>query len=333
MAISNGLQVVRIFVMSNVLTERKQIEVIRLLMESGSINSVSRLTGVHRGTIRRLLTRYGEGCRRFLDWEMRDLKLEHIQCDEIFTFNGKKPLYGSDGKELTPDPNDPERGRFVLYVAMDEKTRLIPTFHLNRRDQIATDHFIRDLRGRLRDDNPTPHHSDAHAYQPEQYIPITRISTDGFGCYTVAIDSFFGKKVMYGKIVKKVRKKKIKVMIKGKEKTKTQKEIDLKRKCVIGKFDKELITTSLIERSNLTTRHFVKRLARRTMCFSKKLDNFRAALAIHFAFYNYCWPIKTFRTTPAVAAGITDKRWSPGELYEHIRSNWPELFFLEPASL
>jgi IS1 family transposase len=301
--------------MTYILSERKQLEVLKLLIESGSINSVSRLTGVHRGTIRRLLIRFGEGCRRFLDVEMRDLKLAHVQCDEIYTWCYKKQKTANRQNDTSP-----EVGEFYLYVAMDESSRLIPAFRLDKKNDVTTELFITDLYGRLRDDNARPHDSDAHAYKPEGYVPITRISTDAYGGYERAIKSVFGKKVEYGYLTKNFQTKN--------EVDESERPKPLITKSVVeGTIDEKSISTSLIERSNLTTRHFVKRLGRRTICFSKKVENFKAALAIHFAVYNYCWSIKTLRKTPAMAAGIVDKKWSHADLYEHIRAGWPDLFF------
>lgn len=255
------------------------------------------------------MVRFGEGCKKFLDREMRDLTLKHIELDEIWTYCKKK-----DKKLADDDPDVLDAGSIFVYVALDQHTRLIPAFRVGKRDQINTNVFIYDLANRLR--IPKPHQSDDHAFVKGEFKPIVRISTDGFRPYESAIDNFLGQYAIYGQVVKKHNA--------------TKPEDFIRRKVISGEVaELKDITTSLVERNNLTTRTMLRRFTRRTLSFSKKIENLRAAVAMHFANYNYCWVLRTLKTTPAVAAGIADKRFRFNRLYSEIRDSWPELFVSE----
>lgn len=234
---------------------------------------------------------------------MRDLEFRHLQIDEMWTFCRKK-AHNITGEE----PDVGQIGTFYLFIALDEDTRLIPAFRIDRRDENGTMAFMQNLAGRLK--WPKPHASDAHNYKKAEYKPFIRISTDAFPPYPAVIREVFGPYAQYAQIVKSHPKDGVVVA-----KRLFSKDIDPKQ-----------VTTSLIERSNLTSRTFMKRLNRKTIGFSKKLENLRAAVAIHFAHYNYCWKIKTFKTTPAVKAGIAARRLTFTELYMHLRERFPEHF-------
>ncbi len=289
-----------------ILSEQRELEILRHLLECGSISGASRITGSHRDTCCRVMARFGRACKRFMDEEMRDLVIDHVQLDEIKTFCRKKQ------KNLTELDQQDQVGEFWLYIALDEATRLIPCFRLDKRNQLATTAFVQDLYDRLT--KRKPHESDDHAYTKGEYRPITRISTDGLPQYQPAISAVFGAHATHGILEKKIT---------GPAKAKV---LTIEKKSFGGQIDPKLITTSLVERSNLTTRTFMKRLVRRTCCFSKKLDNFRASAAMHLVSYNYCRKIKTLKMTPAMAAGLETKAWSHADLFYHLRERWPEMF-------
>jgi IS1 family transposase len=301
--------------MGNFLTEKRQIAVLRLLTECNSISSTSRLTGVHRDTITNCLVRFGEACRRHLDREMHDLEFRHgseighLEIDELWAYCRKKKR-----KVTGEEPDLEEIGEFYLFLALDQESRLIPVHRLDRRDAKTATSFMSDLASRLK--YPRPHASDAHNYAKGQYKPIIRISTDAFPPYPEAIDLAFGPYASYAQIVKH----------------KEANELTIFKRGIRGKVDDKDISTSLVERTNLTVRTFMKRLARETLCFSKKLSNLRAAIAVYMANYNYCWRIRTFKTTPAVQACLAPKPWTFTELYHHLRDCWPELFYLDNTS-
>ncbi len=289
-----------------VLSASLQLEVLRQLINSGSISATHRITGVHRDTIGRLMLRFGEACRRFHDREIRDLKIRHIQFDELWTYCGKKK-----GHITGDEPNLHEIGEFYIFWALCEDTRLIPAFRVGRRNEGTANLFAMDLAERIQ--IPKPHASDAHDFKPGQYKPVIRISTDGFEAYRNAIDMAFGPYADYACIVKKKKKT----------------NLTISKKVIRGEIDLDTVGTSLVERYNLTARTFMSRLNRRTLCFSKKLANLQAATAIHVTYYNYCWRLRTIKTTPAVQAGLIGVEWKIEDLYEHLRERYPTLFYIE----
>lgn len=293
--------------MANILSVEMQLAVLKLLVEGSSISGTSRITGVHRDTISRLLVRFGRACQKFLDKELRDLQIDHLQLDEIWTFCRKK-RYRVTGQEQDRH----EIGDIYIFVAFDEDSRLVLSHRAGKRDQLNTNVFIHDIAKRLR--LPKPHDTDAHAYEPELYKPVVRISTDGYPAYLPAIDAFLGRAASYALLEKDVS---------GRGRNK---HVEITKTIVSGDIDEKDVSTSLVERQNLTIRTFMKRLARKTICFSKRLANLRAATALNFAHYNYCWRVKTLKTTPAVAAGVVGRPWRLRDLYEHARECAPECF-------
>ena len=166
-----------------------------------------------------------------------------------------------------------------------------------------------ELAHRLR--RPKPHESDDHNFKKGKYKPMTRIITDGFEPYIEAVDFAFGPHAEYAQLIKRHP---------------NRNTLILEKRLFQGKVPDKDITTSLVERHNFTMRTFMHRLVRKTGGYSKKLENLKAATAMYMACYNYTWRIETFKTSPAVKAGITDHRWSFKELYDHLRQNWAECF-------
>ena len=297
--------------MSNVLPRAKQFQVLHLLTEGSSIRRCERVTGVHRDTICRLVVRFGNACREFMDERMQGLTLGHLQLDEQWTFVGKKQA------RLTVDEKAERSdiGDVYLWTAIDEETKLVPTFALGKRSADNARRFLVDLRSRL-GNMPKPHESDAHAYREAGYTAITQISTDGFAAYPEAVDLAFGPYVKYGVVIKEYRSARMEY---------TPSEIvGTERRSVSGGVDPWSICTSHIERHNLTNRIFMKRFNRLTLCFSKKIDNLAAAVGMYMAYYNYCWqprmPGKSGRkrVTPAMAAKLAGHVWSFQELFETV---------------
>ena len=186
---------------ANVLKREKQLQVIHLLVEGNSLRSIERLTGVQKKTVGRLLLRIGNACRELLDERMRDLTLQHVQVDEIWTFVQKKQSRLTTLERAYRG----DIGDMFLWVPLDTDTKLIPTFAVGKRSADMARRLMVDLRGRLVRKSYKPHDSDAHAYKPGGYEPITQISTDGFTPYPEAVDLAFGPNVKYGTIIKEYR--------------------------------------------------------------------------------------------------------------------------------
>jgi IS1 family transposase len=285
---------------------------LRLLVEGSSIRATERITGLHRDTLCKLLVLFGDKCRDFLDARMRNLKLEHLQFDEQWTYVAKKQ------SRLTTTEREEchDIGDVYLWTCIDQKTKLMPSFMLGKRSADNARRFMRDVARRLV--WPKAHASDDHNYAKGGYQPIVQISTDGFAAYPEAVDLAFGPYATFGTIIKEYRN--ANVIYTPSEMVGTQ------RKGIRGIDDSNVrtICTSHVERLNGTQRLFMKRMNRLTYCFSKKLENLEAAFAMFACYYNYCWrtrkPGKSGqkRPTAAMMAGLTDHTWTFDELFNAV---------------
>ena len=267
----------------NVLSVEEKVNVLAAMVEGNSIRSVERMTGVHRDTIMRLVVRVGWNCEKLLDERMRGLRCRQVQADEIWTYVGKKEKrvgYGDDPTEV---------GDQYVFVAMDSETKLIPCFRVGKRDSITTWYFIQDLQERL--------------------AGRVQLTTDGFRPYKDAVEDSFGMEVDYAMLVKVYSNS-------GQADTRYSpgEMVDVRTIPITGTPNPRFISTSHIERQNLTIRMQLRRFTRLTNAFSKKLVNLKAACALHFAHYNFCRVHSTLRVTPAMAAGVSEHVWELEEL-------------------
>ena len=306
--------------MCNVLKPERQKRVLHLLAEGNSIRSAERLTGIHRDTICRLVVRFGRGCKRLLDAQLRGLTLRHVEIDEIWTFVGKK-----QGR-LTPVEKVEcyDIGDVYPWTCLDKYTKLVATFVVGKRSADNARKLMVDLSHRLV--MPKPHQSDPHAYQTGGFIRITQISTDGFAAYPEAVDLAFGPYAKYGQIIKDYRNATQPGRYAPPEMVGTE------RKGVYGITESEerTICTSHVERHNLTIRTLMQRFTRLSLGFSKKLENLEAACAMFLAYYNFCWRTRypddsgksgKRRPPAAMLAGVTDHVWKFDELFSRVVGN------------
>lgn len=269
--------------MANVLNTDKQNMIIGALAEGSSIRSIERMTGVHRDTIMRLGVKIGQGCTKLMDGTMRDLPCTRLEMDEIWGFVGKKEAHLKEG--------DSGVGSVWTYCAIDADTKLVPAFMVGDRDKATTHAFCKDVASRMR--------------------TRVQISTDGLRHYVTAMESAFGADADFAQVVK----------IYGQPEAhdhrySTPEVIGTDKTVVSGAPDYDLISTSYVERLNATTRLHMRRLTRLTLAFSKKRENFEAAVGLHFAYYNFVKRHSTIRCTPAMAAGVANTFWSVGDLVE-----------------
>ncbi len=273
-----------------ILPEEKALLAIQLLIEGTSIRAVERITGLHRDTITRLLVLAGERCIALMDTRMRNLRCKHVQADEIWSFIGKKQR---NVKVEDPD----EFGDAWVFVSLDAETKLIPAYAVGRRDRETTYRFLTDLRDRM---------AEEHRFQ---------ITTDGFVFYRNGVEDVFAGRADFAQMIKLYGdygqhdaagryspSPMIETIIKIRD----------------GRPDLRHISTSFVERQNLTIRMAIRRFTRLTNAFSKKLDNHKAACALHFAYYNFCRIHKSLRITPAMEAGLTDHVWTIKELLQPV---------------
>ena len=272
--------------MANVLSTEKQVAVISALTEGSGIRQIERMTGVHRDTIMRLGVRVGKGCASLLDQKMRDLSCQHIQIDEIWGFIGKKE------RHVRPDDN-PQLGDVWTFCAIDSDTKLVPSFKVGKRDSATANAFVTDIAGRLNN--------------------RVQISSDALRAYVDAVELAFGMNVDFAQIIKTYVND---GSHNAERKYSAPDFVISEKKSVTGFPDMRLASTSHVERLNGTTRLHMRRLTRLTYAFSKKLENFEAAVALHFAYYNFVKRHNTLRATPAMAAGIERTFWTVGDLVE-----------------
>jgi IS1 family transposase len=264
----------------------KRAQIIGMLVEGNSLRATSRMADVSINTVAKLLVDAGAACERFQDETLRDLKCKRIGCDEIWSFVYAKAK------------NVPERmrgaggvGDVWTWVAMDADSKLVPSWGVGRRDASTGHAFIHDLASRL-----------AHRVQ---------VTTDGHKVYLEAIEGAFGADVDYAMLVKTYEGD----SGKGPESRYSPAACTGTREILItGNPDPAHISSSHIERQNLTMRMSMRRFARLTNGFSKKVENLKAHLALHYMFYNFGRIHKTLRVTPAMEAGKADHVWSLEEI-------------------
>lgn len=264
--------------MANILNKDKQIAIVGALAEGSSIRSIERITGVHRDTIMRLGVRVGQGCTALMDSRMRNLGCARLEMDEIWGFVGKKDRNLREGEE--------GKGSVWTFCAIDADTKLVPAFKVGQRDLATAKTFVDDVASRMR--------------------TRVQISTDGLRAYVDAIEQSFGGDVDYAQIVKTYGS----VETTDNRRYSAPQFVSSEKTVIQGSPKYDLISTSYVERLNATTRLHMRRLTRLTLAFSKKLENFEAAVGLHFAYYNFVKRHNTLRCTPAMAAGVTGTFWT-----------------------
>jgi IS1 family transposase len=274
--------------MANILPRENQVVVISALAEGSGIRQIERMTGINRNTIMNLGMRVGKGCTTLLDRKMRGLTCHQLQFDEIWGFIGKKE------RHLRPD-DDPQYGDVWTFCAIDRDTKLVPSFKVGKRDLATADAFVSDVASRITN--------------------RVQISADALKAYVDAIEMTFGADVDFAQVVKTYITDDSHVP----ERRFSAPEIVVtEKKRIAGMPNMRLASTSHVERLNGTTRLHMRRLTRLTYAFSKKLENFEAAVGLHFAYYNFVKRHNTLRTTPAMAAGVERDFWTVENLLEAV---------------
>jgi IS1 family transposase len=273
----------------------RRAAVIRCLIEGNSINSTVRMTGAAKNTVLKLLVEIGSACSGYMDRAMRNLKCKRLQTDEAWSF-----VYAKQ-KNVKPEHFEDEgyAGDVWTWVAIDADTKLIPSWFIGMRDAASARTFMEDLASRL--------------------LNRVQLTTDGHKPYLVAVDRAFGEEIDYAMLVK----------IYG-ESPEPQKRyspatcIGCERHSVTGNPDPDHISTSYVERQNLTMRMSMRRFTRLTNGFSKKLENHGASVALYMMYYNFGRKHQTLGTTPAVKAGVADHIWSVEEIISLLETVEPK---------
>jgi len=271
--------------MSNKLKPETKSQVVSLLCEGSSIRSIERITGVHRDTIMRLGVRVGQACIKLQNQKLRNLNCRQIQVDEIWGFVGAKNRNAACAGVY---------GDVWTFIALDRDTKLIPSFVVGKRDAYHAKAFMDDLASRL--------------------TKRVQLSSDSLRAYADAVERGFGLNVDYGQISKTYS-----VTNLNKDAASRYSPADVvevEKTVIQGAPDVNMITTSHVEKQNHTLRMHCRRLTRLTNAFSRKVENFEAAVALNFAYYNPCKTLGAIRMTPAQAAGVERSAWTVAELVE-----------------
>jgi IS1 family transposase len=269
----------------NKLSGAERAQIIRALVEGNSIRSVSRMTGFARNTITTLLVQVGTAASDYQDRVLRNLTSTRIECDEIWSFVGMK-------EKMVPVErrDEPGIGDVWTWVAIDPNTKLVPAWLIGDRDDVACRTFMVDLASRL-----------------SQRI---QLSTDGFSRYPNAIEEAFRGQIDYAMVIKEYG-------IDLTDRRFSPPVVQSERKIIVnGNPDPALISTSYVERQNLTMRMSMRRFTRLTNAFSKKVENHAAMVSLHFLYYNFGRVHSSLGklTTPAMKAGLADHVWTCDEI-------------------
>lgn len=262
--------------------------VFKLLVDGNSIRATERITDVHRDTILSLLKTVGERCLMLQETLVKNIKVADVQADEIWAYVGMKQ---KTANKQGLDANE-KVGNAYTFTAIESHSKLIVAWHLGRRTEADTLIFLDKLYNAI--DGAT------NRFQ---------MSTDAFRGYDHTVNEVLGTKADYAQVIKLYGKSNPDEI-----RYSAADVIGIKKKVVCGNPDLEKTSTSYVERANLTMRMSMRRLTRLTNGFSKKWENLNYALALHFAYYNFCRVHKTIRCTPAMEAGITKSIWTLREL-------------------
>ena len=274
----------------NRLDRETRIRILSALVEGCSIRSTCRMTGAAKNTVIKLMIQAGRVASDYQDKTLRNLPCKRVQCDEIWSFIGCK-------EKNVPEGEDSDRGDVWTWTAICADTKIVPSWRVGTRDGETACDFISDLASRL-----------ANRVQ---------LTTDGHKPYLEAVEGAFGCDIDYAMLIKMYGNE-------GQGVTPSERKYSpaqcsgSRREVITGAPDVKHVSTSYVERQNLTMRMSIRRFTRLTNAFSKKLENHAHAVALHFFNYNFLRIHKTLRVTPAMEAGVTDRLWNLNDLVDLI---------------
>jgi len=274
----------------NRLNIEKQKQIIASLIEGNSIRATCRMTDTAKGTVLKLLADVGKACAEYQDKVFHNLSCKKIQCDEIWSF-----CYAKD-KNVPED----KRGQFGYgdvwtFTAICADSKLVPSWHLGRRHLPNATVFMRDLAGRMKN--------------------RVQLTTDGHRMYLDSVEDAFGSEIDFGQLVKFYGTSED-----NEKRYSPAKCIGTQKIRIKGNPDDKNVSTSYVERQNLTMRMSMRRFTRLTNAFSKKVENLGHAVALHFMYYNFCRIHQTLRVTPAMEAGVTNRLWDIEDILNLLNS-------------
>jgi len=274
----------------NQLSLEKRVQIVNMLVEGNSLRAISRIADVSINTVTKLLVDIGTACQKYHDEHVINVKAKKIQCDEIWSF-----VYSKE-KNLPPEL----QGKFGFgsiwtWVALDSDSKLAVSWLIGNRDAEYAKIFMEDVASRLKN--------------------RVQLTTDGLKAYLEAVEENFGSKIDFAQLIKMYGKP-----IDGEHRYSPAECTGTEKRIIQGKPKRKNISTSHIERQNLTMRMSMRRFTRLTNGFSKKVENHSHAIALHFMYYNFVRIHKSLRVTPAMQVGLTNHLWIIEDLVNLIDS-------------
>lgn len=269
----------------NIMPIEKRVQILNLLVEGNSMRSIERIVGCSINTVTKLLCDVGAACAKYHDENVRGLQSKLVECDEIWSF-----CYAKQKNVVLAKAAPEGAGDVWTWTAIDADSKLIISYLLGGRDAEYALEFTGDLRSRV-----------------DSRVQLT---TDGYKVYLKAVEESFGNYVDYAQLVKMF----------GNAPGATAGRYSpaectgIKKVCITGNPEYNKVSTSYVERQNLTMRMHMRRFTRLTNGFGKKLENQLHAVSLHFMYYNFAKIHKTLRVTPAMQAGLSDHVWSIEEI-------------------
>lgn len=260
----------------NQLPLKTRVQIVNLLVEGCSLRSISRITGTSINTVTKLLVDVGKTCEALHDEMVRNVSSNRIECDEIWSFVYSKQKNVPENMKETYGIGD-----VWTWTGIDAESKLVISWFVGDRDAESAFEFMEDIANRL--------------------TKRVQLTTDGLKIYLAAVENSFGKDIDFAQLVK------LYGGAKGSENEKRYSPAEctgIKKNKISGNPDEKYVSTSYVERQNLTMRMSMRRFTRLTNAFSKKIENHCYAIALHFAYYNFCRIYKTLRVTPAMEAGL-----------------------------
>lgn len=277
-------------------TTKERAQILHMLCEGNSLRATERMirevqpSGCSINTIQKLLLEVGEACAWYQDKHLRDLSCKRVQMDEIWSFVYSK-------QKNTPDELKGENGDCWTWTGMCADTKLMVSWRVGSRDADTAHDFVQDIASRM--------------------AGRIQLTSDGFTKYKEAVENAFGADVDYAQLVKIYGKSS-----ESKKRYSPTEFVSTKKERMTGSPDEKHISTSYVERQNLTMRMSMRRFTRLTNAFSKKLDNHIAAISLHFMYYNFCRIHKSLRVAPAMAAGVSKSLWTLEDVVKMTDQYW-----------
>ena len=274
----------------NTLPRHKKVLILKCLVEGMSLRAVARIAEVSRNTVAKLLADAGKACADYQDQTLQNLPCKRIQCGEIWSF-----VYAKEKNVPRAKSAPVEAGDVWIWTAMWADTKLVPSWRLGDRSGATAADLMDDLQGRL--------------------ASRVQLTTDGHRAYLEAIEGAFGADIDYAMLVKLYGKGDGNDRI-SEARYSPSECIGTRTELITGDLDEAHVSTSYVERQNLTMRISMRRFTRLTNAFSKRLEYLSCSVALHFMYYNFCRIHQTLRVTPAIEAGVTDRLFEIGDIVD-----------------